>query len=223
MTGIHNESSRAGFTLVETMISIGIFMILVTIAVGGFVQAIHTQGEVSKLISAQSNVSLGIEEMAREIRTGYLFCHDPGSNNPTSSCETVRKTCSITDSGFSDPGGPGALGNGDLPVWTCPTLQFYNANSELVNYSLSSDGALVRSDVAENSGQALPLTSGDVVVKTLQFRLFGMLEGDGWTPRITVLLSIAPSSTDPAIANTVLNFETTISARQIDCTPSGQC
>lgn len=221
MTGTHNQPSRAGFTLVETLISIGIFMVLVVIAVGGFVQALHTQGEIGTLISAQSNVNLGIEEMAREMRTGYLFCHDSGSNAPLASCAP----CTITDSGYSDPGAPAHLSvDGNLPVWTCSALDFFNSNSEHVNYALS-NGVLMRSDSTQNGGAAQPLTSNDVTVKYLSFRMFGNTEGDGWPPRITILLGIAPSSTDPAIANTVLNFETTVSGRQVDCTPgpSPQC
>jgi len=203
MIGIHKKHASAGFTLVETIISIGIFMILVSIAVGGFVQALHTQGEVGTLISAQSNVSLGVEEMAREIRTGYLFCHDSGSNTPSSSCDSAVGTPCHKNSDGS---------------WSCPALDFFNSNSEHVNYGLS-NGALTRSDNDQDNGARLPLTSGDVTVKYLSFRLFGNIEGDGWAPRITILLGIAPSSSDPAIANTVLNFETTVSARQIDCTP----
>jgi type II secretory pathway pseudopilin PulG len=193
---------RKGFTLVETLISIGIFMVVVTIAVSAFVSALHTQKEVGTLISTQSNVSLGIEQMAREIRTGYLFCHEVENNTPTSTC--------------------GCVINADSS-WTCSALDYYNSNAEHVDYS-SVDGALTRSDDSANSGNALPLTSSNVTVKYLSFRLFGNKEGDGWTPRVTIQLGISPSTTDPAISNTVLNFETTVSARQIDCNPStGSC
>lgn len=219
MTGIHhNQKHRAGFTLIETMISIGIFMVLVTIAIGGFVQALHTQGEVGKLISAQSNVSLGIEQMTREIRTGYLFCHNAGGATSSADCDSPTRNCTQGDSGIPAQASAPIVVNGDLPVWTCPSLDFYNGASEHVNYSLV-DGALIRSDSAENNGDPQPLTSSDVLVKYLSFRMVGNLEGDGWTPRITVQLGIAPSSSDPAIENTLLNFQTTVSARQIDCTP----
>jgi type II secretory pathway pseudopilin PulG len=229
MTGIHNDKMKAGFTLVETLVSVGIFMILVTIAVGGFVQALHTQGEVTQLISAQSNVSLGVEQMAREIRTGYLFCHFSGGTTSSPACDTPPlATCVQTDSGIPAEGSAPVkvineeTGEYDLPLWTCPALDFYNSNSEHVNYSLQ-NGVLMRSDSAENGGIAEPLTSNDVTVKYLSFRMVGNLEGDGWPPRITIFLGIAPSSSDPAITITTLNFETTVSARQIDCTAGGSC
>jgi hypothetical protein len=46
------------------------------------------------------------------------------------------------------------------------------------------------------------------------------VEGDAWTPRVTIAIGVVPSSTDPAVNSDVLNLETTISARTIDCDPS---
>ena len=63
-----------GFTLIELIVSLGVFIIIVTIAVGGFVSALRTQRQVAALISANNNVSLALEQMAREIRTGRNFC-----------------------------------------------------------------------------------------------------------------------------------------------------
>ncbi|MEK7507619.1 MAG: type II secretion system protein [Patescibacteria group bacterium] len=71
-----SQSSGLGFTLIELLVSVSVFIIIVTIAVGGFVGALRTQRQVAALISANNNVSLAIEQMAREIRTGRNFC-DP--------------------------------------------------------------------------------------------------------------------------------------------------
>lgn len=205
MIGIRNTKKK-GFTLVETLVAIGLFSIISAIAIGGFVHALHTQKEVAGLIASQSTVSLAIEQMAREIRTGYLFCHandGKGLNSPPLAvCGCVNV--------LSPPNPPNS--------WACQSLQYYNAQSEQVTYALS-DGTLVRADSAQNSQGAQPLTGDDVTVRYLSFRLFGQLEGDHWPPRITILLGISPSSTDPTVANDILNFQTTVSARQIDCVP----
>ena len=65
---------KSGFTLVELLVSISIFVIVTTIAVGGFVTALRSQRQATGLIAANSNASLVIEQMAREIRTGDSFC-----------------------------------------------------------------------------------------------------------------------------------------------------
>ena len=65
---------RQGFTLVELIVAVGLFSVVTSIAVGGFVSALRTQRQTVGLISANSNASLLMEQMAREIRTGYDFC-----------------------------------------------------------------------------------------------------------------------------------------------------
>ncbi len=53
--------------------AISIFTIIFTVGVGGFVSAMRTQRQLQALISANSNASLVIEQMSREIRTGLGF------------------------------------------------------------------------------------------------------------------------------------------------------
>ena len=216
-----NKDSRHAFTLIETIIAIGLFSVLVAIGVGGFTTALRSQRQAGALLGAQSNVSVAVEQMAREIRTGYLFCHVPGVNSSTA-ISGACKPCDVTYSTYSDPSAPVVSsdppGETNLPIWTCSALQFYNSNSALVTYSVTPSGTLMRQDSAENNDTPEAITNGNVTVKYFKVTLFGNTEGDNWTPRITVALGIAPSSTDPALQNNTLNLETTISARLIDCT-----
>jgi type II secretory pathway pseudopilin PulG len=170
----------------ELLVAIGLFSIIVAIAVGGFTNALRTQREVAALIAAQSNAGLALEQMAREIRTGYFFCHDSSG----------ALTCSCSLTGF---------------VLTCSDLNFENASGAAVGYSLV-DNALARS---ENGSPAQPITSGNVTVPYLVFTLFGNAEGGQWSPRITISIGVAPNSTDPTLRSDVLNLQTTVSARGV--------
>jgi prepilin-type N-terminal cleavage/methylation domain-containing protein len=188
----------SGFTLVELLVAIALFSILVSIAAGGFVRALRSERQVSAMISAESNISIALEEMTREMRTGYLFCHDPNSISPTPAC------------GCSSP-------NGQTP-WTCQGIEFYNANGEKVDYALEG-GLLERSDSAEDGsggvlGAFAPLTSQNVSTTHLSFVLFGNLENDYWNPRITVAVGVEPN--DNSVAWSEANLETTVSARSFD-------
>jgi prepilin-type N-terminal cleavage/methylation domain-containing protein len=220
---------RSGFTLVELLVAIALFSIVVVIASSGFVSALRTQRQVASLISTQSNMTLVLEQMAREVRTGYLFCHELSTTNPNNDPGNSDYCgCTVSDSGqHADPGTPAAdvysgNGNGDLSTWTCNALDYYNAQNGHVNYSLR-DGMLVKSDSSAADPTAQSITGNDVSVKYLQFTLFGNLEGDQWTPRVTIAIGATPSSTDPAVASDVLNLQTTVSARQIDCGADGSC
>lgn len=210
-----NEKNKKGFTLIELLITVGLFAVIVTIAVGGFTNAIHTQREVSSLIASESNVSLALEQMARQIRTGYLFCTIPGNTQATTGNNAPYEAdpdCGCQLSSVSDPSAP-------ADAWTCNALDFYDANGNEIVYLLQ-NGALVESstaDIAQGGPQSV--TGNDVTVKYLNFQLFGQVEGDNWPPRVTISIGIAPSSTDSAISSDVFNLETTVSSRNIDCVP----
>ena len=67
------KNARRGFTLVEMLVTVALFSILVSVAVGGFVRALRTERQISGMMSTESNASIALEEMTREMRTGYLF------------------------------------------------------------------------------------------------------------------------------------------------------
>lgn len=207
---------KKGFTLIEMLVTVGLFAIIITIAVGGFVNAIHTQQQVSSLISAQSNVSLSLEEMTREIRTGYLFCSAIGNPGPGQGVTGTAAANALPDCGCVFSASPAPDG-----AWTCSAIDFYDSGGNHIEYFLQ-NGMLMESSTESMAAQSI--TGDTVSVKYLQFQLFGQTEGDHWPPRITVSLGIAPSSTDPAVANDVSNLQTTVSARTIDCVPgTDQC
>jgi type II secretory pathway pseudopilin PulG len=190
------------------LVTVGLFAIIITIAAGGFVNAERTQRQVSSLISAQSNVSLALEQVSREVRTGYLFCNTLGNTQPVAA---GNPNGALADCGCTLSASPAPSGS-----WTCSALDFYDAESGHVVYALQ-DGTLTES---VNSSTPQSITGNAVSVKYLQFLLYGQTEGDHWPPRITISLGIAASSTDPAVMNDVFNMETTVSARTIDCVPN---
>ena len=198
-------TKNKGFTLIEIIVALALFSAIVAIAVGGFARALHAQKEASDLIAVQSSAGVALEQVAREIRTGYLFCVTPtstvtlGGQTPWTSTSTPELDCATqcvsTSTATSEP-------------WICSGfLHFYNAYTEPVSYSLGG-GSLLRN--------GSPITSENVHIASLSFILFGQLVGDHWNPRITIAMGVAPSTTDPAIAGDITNLETTVSAREPD-------
>jgi prepilin-type N-terminal cleavage/methylation domain-containing protein len=197
-------NTNKAFTLVELMVAISIFTIVVAIGVGGFVHTLHTQREIAALVATQSNTSVALEEMTREIRTGFLFC-TYGNTSPNTPATPQNGPCSAA---YQAP----EVNN----AWTYNGfLDFMNANGDEVQYKLI-NGSLERSQ--DGGATWTSITASNVYVSRLTFIIFGNTEGDNWPPRITISLSVAPSSTDPALASDILNLQTTVSAREIDCT-----
>jgi prepilin-type N-terminal cleavage/methylation domain-containing protein len=201
---ISNLKSRRAFTLVELIVAIALFSILFAIAGGGFVNALRAQRQVASEMAAESNVSIALEEMAREIRTGYLFCHDLSTVGGTATCDTPGD-------GGSGPPCTFLSSSGGSNFYSCSDLEYYNANGEKIDYVLK-NGTLERGD----SDVYQPITGNNVTVRSLSFIVSGNTEGDQWNPRITVAVGIAPN--DSGVSWNTINFQTTVSARSIDCT-----
>ncbi len=65
--------ARQGFTLVELLIAMTLFITVIGISAGSFVQILRTQRMTVALIAANNNAVLTLEEITREIRTGQHF------------------------------------------------------------------------------------------------------------------------------------------------------
>jgi prepilin-type N-terminal cleavage/methylation domain-containing protein len=68
--------SNKGFTMVELIVAMAVFIVLLTVAVGTFVKIMRTQRGLIDRMAVNSNTGLVLEQIVREIRTGYFFCGD---------------------------------------------------------------------------------------------------------------------------------------------------
>ena len=64
---------KHGFTLIELMIASGLFVILISIASGAFINTLRTQRIITNFSESMNNVSFAIEQIAREVRVGFQF------------------------------------------------------------------------------------------------------------------------------------------------------
>lgn len=94
-TTLHKR--KAGFTVAELLVAIGVFGVAVSIAVGAYVGAIRTQRAANYLMSVNSGVSIVIEQMMREIRTSHSVavnasapCSNPGQYKELEAVNTSR-------------------------------------------------------------------------------------------------------------------------------------
>lgn len=139
-----NLNSKQGFTIIELLVAMGVFLVVIAIAIGGFVQALRTERQTTALINANNNMSLVIEQMDREIRTGYNFC----ATGLTNQCdENNGQIFSFINA------------NGDQVTYALGSALGGNMQSTI----------LYRIDNNENNGQPQALTAPDVIVKNLNF------------------------------------------------------
>src|SRR3989338_1061550 len=91
MKQCNNETMKQGFTLAKVIVAVGLFGIVISVAVGGFVQALRTQRQAAAIVAANDNVFLALEQMAREIRTGRIFCSNRGGDGTASLCGSISE------------------------------------------------------------------------------------------------------------------------------------
>lgn len=151
-----------GFTLLELIVSIGLFTIVVTIAMSAYLALISLDRKARATNDLVSNLSFVVESMSRNIRTGTAYaCGGFGS-------------------------GPNCWGGGGSTAFS-----FVDDNSQQVTYRLMASGivgACVGTTVC-NDSNATPLTDPRIKVTNLTFYTQGVATGDGLQPRVLFTLS----------------------------------
>ncbi len=94
-----------GFTVIELMVAVGLFIIVVGIASGTFVHSLRTQRNVAGLMAANDNASLTLEQMTREIRTGKNFS-STGSRLTFTNYQNEPVSYTLTDGAMYRNGAP---------------------------------------------------------------------------------------------------------------------
>ncbi len=67
------ELHRRGFTIVELLVAISIFITFLAVAMGSFGHILRLQRLLAKRIATVSSLGIVAEQIQREIRTGYNF------------------------------------------------------------------------------------------------------------------------------------------------------
>lgn len=188
------------FTIVELIVAMSLFMILISIAVGSFINVLRNQRVVVALMAVNDSMNLSLEQMAREIRTGYNFCLTPSNklqfvnayneviryklNNVSSTIERgpsgvfgmISAVCNDDDSGFNYK-----------PI-TADNVQISNLKIQACGKNLSSELLLDECSAGDSN----------------------------YPPRLTISLSVTSQEPDVAKLGIYTDIQTTISSRRIE-------
>lgn len=74
------QKNSSGFTLIEMIVSLGVFSMVVTTAVGAMLVLIATNQRLQAEQSVMTNLAFALDTMTREIRTGYNYYCDEQPN-----------------------------------------------------------------------------------------------------------------------------------------------
>lgn len=82
---VNKTQKNKGFTLIELMVAISIFMMIMIMAMGAVIVASDASKKADKLRTAMDNVNFAMESMTRSIRMGTSYDASGGNFSFTSS------------------------------------------------------------------------------------------------------------------------------------------
>ncbi len=185
----NKNNNKAGFTIIETMIAVSLFLIVVTIGIGSLLNATSLNRKSQNTRSIMDNLSFIMEDISKNLRTGYNYhCSNSLSNLSTPlSCASGGGIISFKSS--SDGG-----------QWV---------------YEILSDGTLQKSISGGAAGTFVTLTPPEIKISpTSSFSVTGAEAGDNLQPFATIKLIGTITSENNII--TPFSLQTSISQRLVD-------
>lgn len=181
-----------GFTIMELLVAMSVFAIVIAVAVGIFDNSLRGERRLVSLMSVQNNMNAALEEMAREMRGGYLFTE----TSPVGSC-----TSTIS---FLSPTGQGTTTYALLSGAINRTGYYPSLGSSLTTRETGTDVKV--DNLCFMVNQYGMSTSYDAC--------------SPW--RITILASVEPAVQNPSSLIQPFNIQTTVSSRVLpkDMPPS---
>ena len=86
----NNSCKNKGFTLIELIVSIGLFSVVSTLAIGSIIVLVDNNRALRSEQSTITNVSFALDAMTRDIRMGYNYFCQVGLNfNPSQENEIL--------------------------------------------------------------------------------------------------------------------------------------
>lgn len=182
------KNKQKGFTLIELLISISVFAVVVLFSTSSILTILEANRKSQSLRSVMDNFNLTLETMTRTIRFAYVY------------------HCDMNVSPFHLPNNCSA-GADSIVVMTSPSSRaIFRLNAGRIEKSVT-DGA-----------SWSQITSPDVTITTLSFRVFGSdtysSTGDILQPRVIIVIKGYVGS--KVSSRTYFNLQTTVSQRKFD-------
>ncbi len=189
---------QKGFTLIEVIVSISIFIVVMVVAAGAVLSIIDANRKSHATKSVIDSLNFILEDFARNVVTGSLY-----------SCSTTPSSGTIS---------------GALPTDNCPTgwtnnFSFKDQNGKVVVYSY--DPISHQITVSHDGGVYLPVNSPEVYITSFDIYVMGVgrqSPNPEQQPRVFVTIRGYGAFGDPTNQKyrTEFNVQTSITQRNIE-------
>lgn len=187
---------RRGFTLIEIMVSVSVFVVIMVISMGTIVTIVDANRKSQTLRTVMDNLNFTIEAMTRTIRFATKYHCDVTIISPPI---TSPRDC--------------AGGANSIVVLA--------SNGDTVTYKLNTVSGQILRDIDSSTGIDsfnYSLTSSDVTITTLSFRVIGSYGYGGGANKLQpqVIITIGGYSGSKPTTRSSFLLQTTVSQRVFD-------
>ena len=154
---------QAGFTLVEMIISVGLFAIVMVVCVSALLALVHANRRAQALQSVMNNLNIALDGMVRSARMGSNYHCGAGNNNQAKDCDSSAGDTLFAFEPFGNT-------NADDP-WV------YSFNA-----------ATHRIEKSEGGSLAIPVTAPEVSIEDMRFYVVGTDPGDTRQPKVVIVI-----------------------------------
>lgn len=180
------KRTQSGFTLLELIVSVALFMVVITIAASAYLSMISLNRKAQALNDVVSNLSFVMESISRSIRTGTNY-----------DCGGVGGAANCWPSGAQ-------------------SFSFTNEDGQNVTYLLKSNNTVgICIEIACTDVQASTLTDPRITITNLTFYVQGVGVGDQLQPRVLITLT-GTAQPDPQSEPISFSIQTSASQRIIE-------
>ena len=180
------QFQKQGFSLIEVIVSIALFSIILTVALGGLLLVIDANRKAKAIKLVVNNLNLAMESMSRELRVGSNICDTEGGTG--SSCNTT------------------SLGSEQIFFTT-------DRGEDNSMFEIAGDAVFRRIGPNAAGNPALKLTGSDVTVDNLRFYIRGIGPGDDIQPSVVIVLNGHATQADQLVE---FDIQTTVSQRKLE-------
>lgn len=192
--------SQSGFMLLDMVVSMGIFLVVLTIIIGALLSITDASRKARSLRTTMDNLNAALESISRTTRMGTsLHCGCGALVDPTdTNFPGGPRNCRIT----SDTGAGGA----ECFALEGPGGDLNTTNDQIV-YRLN-NSRIQRS--TDGGSTYIDLTAPEVVVESLKFYVNGSVRDED-QPNVTILMKVSAGITPET--KTTFNVQTTVGQR----------
>lgn len=207
------KNNKLGFTLIEMIVSLGVFSMVVTTAVGAMLVLISTNQRLQGEHSVMTNLAFALDTMTRELRTGYkYYC----SQQPLDSLNIFSGNHESVGTATRD------CVNGRDISQSIQGVSFYEGGNSLTGGGAKRilyyyDTTTNPKTIMRRVGNGIPqsIISSDLIITDAQFYVSGSNElsstGDAVQPTITIYIEAQDKDSEKTYY-----LQTTVAQRSLD-------